>query len=45
MNDAKHPEAHFNEEPRNDFVDIGMSMIVTTAFFFIVSIIATIASV
>jgi hypothetical protein len=45
MSDVKHPEAHVNEEPRNDLFDIAISMIVTSAFFFIVSVVATIASV
>lgn len=45
MSETNHPEIHVNEEPRNDFIDVGVGMAVTTGGFFIVAIIATILSV
>jgi len=39
MND---PRLHVNEEPRNDFVDVAVSMAVTFGFFFLIALVATI---
>jgi hypothetical protein len=45
MREAQHPEQHVNEEPSNDFMDVGIGMAVTTGFFFIVAIAATVISI
>jgi hypothetical protein len=36
-----HPEVHVNEEPRNDFADVGIGFAVSFGFFFLVTLIFT----
>lgn len=45
MSEANHPEIHVNEEPRNDFIDVGVGMAVTVGGFFVISIIATVLTI
>lgn len=45
MNNAPNPEAHINEEPRNDFLDVAVGMAVTTAGFFVIAILFTVISI
>ena len=44
MADTRHPELHVNEEPRNDFADVGAGMIFSVSLFLIIGIIMTILS-
>ncbi len=45
MADTKHPELHVNEEPRNDFIDVGVGMAVSVGIFFGIALIMTIISI
>ncbi|NDI36804.1 YqzM family protein [Chengkuizengella sediminis] len=45
MSETRQPELHVNEEPRNDFIDVGVGFAVSTGIFFLIAIIATILSV
>ncbi|MDP5272586.1 YqzM family protein [Chengkuizengella axinellae] len=45
MSEARQPELHVNEEPRNDFIDVGVGFAVSAGIFFTIGIIATILSV
>ncbi|NEW08495.1 YqzM family protein [Paenibacillus sp. SYP-B3998] len=42
MSDSKHPELHVYEEPRNDFMDVGIGF---GAFFGVLLLVAVIATV
>jgi len=41
MENAKHPELHVNEEPRNDFLDTAVGFAGMFAFMLVVGIIFT----
>ncbi|MDD9271328.1 YqzM family protein [Paenibacillus sp. GCM10023248] len=41
MSDPKHPELHVYEEPRNDFMDVGIGFGVFFGILFIIAIVAT----
>jgi hypothetical protein len=46
MSDTQHhPELHVNEEPSNDFIDVGVGMAVTMGFFMIVATIVTVITI
>lgn len=45
MTNTQNPEAHINEEPRNDFLDVAVGMAVTTIGFFVIAIIFTVISI
>jgi len=45
MNETQHPELHVNEEPRNDFIDVGVGMAVTMGFFLTIAIIFTVITI
>lgn len=40
-----HPELHVNEEPRNDFLDVGVGMAAAMGFFMIVATIVTVITI
>lgn len=42
MSDPKHPELHVNEEPRNDFIDVGIGFGVMFGVCLIIAVVATI---
>lgn len=44
MEEARNPEVHVNEEPRNDFIDVAMGFGVTFTIFLVISIIFTLIS-
>lgn len=44
MSEARHPELHENEEPRNDLLDTGLAFGATFGIFLVIAVIATIAS-
>ncbi|MFD2670656.1 YqzM family protein [Marinicrinis sediminis] len=41
MSDPQNPELHVNEEPRNDFIDVGVGFAATFGFFFVVCVVFT----
>ncbi|BFT69846.1 MULTISPECIES: YqzM family protein [Paenibacillus] len=41
MSDPKHPELHVYEEPRNDFMDVGIGFGVFFAILFVIAAVAT----
>lgn len=45
MADTKHPEMHVNEEPRNDFIDVGVGMASSVGLFLFIAIIMTVISI
>ncbi len=44
MSEVNHPEAHVNEEPRNDFMDVGVGFGVTFGIMLVVSTAAAVIS-
>jgi hypothetical protein len=42
MNETNHPEQHINEEPSNDFMDVGIGFGAMFGFMFLVATIVTI---
>jgi len=42
MNEYHHPEEHFNEEPRNDFMDVATGFAGMFILMFLMGIIATV---
>jgi hypothetical protein len=40
----RNPELHVNEEPRNDFLDVGVGFLVTFGVFTLITIVATVLS-
>lgn len=42
MSEIKHPEIHANEEPRNDFLDVGVGFGVMFGLLFLIALVATI---
>lgn len=45
MTEAKNPELHVNEEPRNDLIDVGVGFLAFIGFMLAVSLIATIITI
>jgi len=45
MNEQKHPELHVNEEPRNDFADVGTGFGVFFVILLVIAILATVIQV
>ncbi|MEC0228772.1 MULTISPECIES: YqzM family protein [Paenibacillus] len=45
MSDPKHPELHVYEEPRNDFMDVGIGFGAFFGFLFIIAAVATVIQV
>jgi hypothetical protein len=45
MTDTNHPELHVNEEPSNDFIDVGLGMAFSVGIFFVIAIIMTVISI
>lgn len=45
MSDPKHPELHVYEEPRNDFMDVGIGFGAFFGVLFLVAVIATVIQV
>lgn len=44
MEEVRNPEAHLNEEPRNDFIDVAVGMAVTFIGFMVIAIVFTLIS-
>lgn len=44
MEEVRSPEAHINEEPRNDFIDVAVGMAVTFIGFLVIAILFTLIS-
>lgn len=44
MEQIRNPEAHINEEPRNDFIDVAVGMAVTFIGFMLIAILFTLIS-
>lgn len=44
MSDTKHPEMHVNEEPRNDFLDVGVGFMTMFGLLFLIALVATIVT-
>jgi len=43
--EERNPELHINEEPRNDFLDVGVGFLATFGFFLVITVIATVISI
>lgn len=44
VSEVNHPEAHVNEEPRNDFMDVGVGFGVTFVIMLVISVAAAVIS-
>lgn len=42
--ETRNPELHINEEPRNDFIDVGVGFLGMFGFCFLIAVIATVIS-
>jgi hypothetical protein len=42
MSESKHPELHINEEPSNDFIDVGVGMAASTILFLAIGVVFTV---